>query len=159
MVTYTTIDTPDGPFTVIERDGAVVAAAWSAEPAQVAARAGLEGARPGECASALAVRAYYDGDATALAGVALDVAGTEFRQRVWAALRAIPAGEVRTYGQVAAAVGSPAASRAVGGACGANPVALFIPCHRVQGAGGSLTGFAWGTDIKESLLAREAQVA
>ncbi|MFW7414815.1 methylated-DNA--[protein]-cysteine S-methyltransferase [Demequina sp. SO4-18] len=156
MLTHTTLDTPDGPFTIIENErGDVVAAAWSDSADAVAARAGMSGAVSGECASAAAVLAYYEGDADALAGVSLDPRGSAFRRRVWDALRAIPFGQTRTYGAIAAALGSPAASRAVGGACGANPIALFIPCHRVSGANGALTGFAWGVDIKRSLLERE----
>ncbi len=81
--------------------------------------------------------------------------GTVFRQRVWAALRAIPRGQTRTYGQVAAEVGAPGAARAVGAACGANAVMLLIPCHRVVGAGGSLGGFAAGLDRKRALLELE----
>ncbi|WP_062130984.1 methylated-DNA--[protein]-cysteine S-methyltransferase [Demequina aestuarii] len=159
MLIHTTIDTPDGPFTVVEDDGAVVAAGWSDSADAVAARAGLSGSVLGECASAPAVRGYYEGRADALAGVSLDPRGTAFRRRVWDVLRGIPLGETRTYGSIAAELGSPGASRAVGGACGANPIALFVPCHRVGGAGGALTGFAWGVDIKRSLLTREAIAA
>lgn len=85
--------------------------------------------------------------------------GTAFQQSVWRALRRIPFGETRTYGQIATALGSPTASRAVGGANGANPVCLIIPCHRVIGSDGSLTGFAFGEEIKRRLLQREATVA
>ncbi|MFW2512773.1 methylated-DNA--[protein]-cysteine S-methyltransferase [Demequina sp. SO4-13] len=155
MLVHTTIDTPDGPFTVVEDRGTVVAAAWSPNADAVAARAGLSGSAPGECASAAAVLGYYQGRADALAGVALDPRGTAFRRRVWDALREIPQGQTRTYGAIAAALGSPGASRAVGGACGANPIALFVPCHRVSGADGAITGFAWGVSIKRALLARE----
>jgi len=85
-------------------------------------------------------------------------AGTEFQRRVWAALRAIPFGRTRTYGQLAEDMGmTKAASRAVGAACGANPVALVVPCHRAIGAGGDLTGFAWGgVEMKRRLLAMES---
>ena len=85
----------------------------------------------------------------------LDTGGTPFQQRVWAQLRAIPAGETRSYAEVAAAVGNPKASRAVGGANGANPVAVIVPCHRVIAADGSLGGYAWGEAIKRELLRRE----
>ncbi|WP_084106633.1 methylated-DNA--[protein]-cysteine S-methyltransferase [Demequina sp. NBRC 110056] len=156
MLTHQTLDTPDGPFTVVERDGNVVAAAWSADPAEVAARAGLAGSVDGTVQAADAVAAYYAGDASAPGRVPVEARGTAFRERVWEALRAIPAGETRTYGEVAQELGSPGASRAVGGACGANPIALFVPCHRVHGASGALTGFAWGVDVKRSLLARES---
>lgn len=87
--------------------------------------------------------------------IPLDVAGTAFQQRVWAMLRQIPPGETRSYGEMAAALGQPGASRAVGGANGANPVAVLVPCHRVVAADGSLGGYAWGEAIKRELLRRE----
>jgi len=87
--------------------------------------------------------------------IPLDVKGTAFQQRVWQALRAIPAGETRSYGELAAALGKPSASRAVGGANGANNIAVLIPCHRVIQADGSLGGYAYGTKIKAELLKRE----
>ena len=83
--------------------------------------------------------------------------GTPFQQAVWAELEQIPYGEVRTYGQLAAALGRPKASRAVGGACHCNPIAIIIPCHRVVGANGSLTGYAYGVEMKEYLLELEKQ--
>src|SRR5690554_764753 len=147
MLVHQTIATPDGPFTVVEHDGVVVASAWSADAAAVAARAGHAKSVPGTCQAADAVVAYYAGDLHAPGKVGIGPAGTEFRTRVWQQLREIPPGTSRTYGEVAAALGSPGASRAVGAACGANALALFIPCHRVSGAGGKLTGFAWGVDI------------
>jgi methylated-DNA-[protein]-cysteine S-methyltransferase len=85
--------------------------------------------------------------------------GTAFQQRVWAALREIPFGETRTYGQLAAQLGNPAASRAVGGANATNPICLIVPCHRVIGSDGSLTGFAFGEDIKRRLLEHEGSFA
>jgi AraC family transcriptional regulator of adaptative response/methylated-DNA-[protein]-cysteine methyltransferase len=85
----------------------------------------------------------------------LDVRGTAFQQKVWQALRTIPAGETRTYGDLARAIGKPGAARAVGAACGANPVCVVVPCHRVVGSNGSLTGYAWGTERKRELLRRE----
>jgi AraC family transcriptional regulator of adaptative response/methylated-DNA-[protein]-cysteine methyltransferase len=86
----------------------------------------------------------------------LDIQGTAFQRQVWEALRAIPYGETRTYGQIAQAIGKPSAARAVGHACGANPVALAIPCHRAVGSKGALTGYRWGVGRKEKLLAQEA---
>ena len=83
--------------------------------------------------------------------------GTPFQQAVWQQLLRIPYGEVRTYGQLAAALGKPGASRAVGSACHCNPLCILIPCHRVVGADGSLTGYAGGLDIKEYLLELEKQ--
>ena len=84
-------------------------------------------------------------------------AGTPFQQAVWQQLLQIPYGEVRTYGQIAAALGRPKASRAVGGACHRNPLAIFIPCHRVVGTDGFLTGYAGGVDLKQYLLELEKQ--
>jgi methylated-DNA-[protein]-cysteine S-methyltransferase len=78
--------------------------------------------------------------------------GTPFQRKAWAALQKIPYGATRTYGQQAAAIGSPAASRAVGAANGRNPIAVIIPCHRVIGSGGSLTGFGGGIERKRFLL-------
>jgi AraC family transcriptional regulator of adaptative response/methylated-DNA-[protein]-cysteine methyltransferase len=85
----------------------------------------------------------------------LDVQGTAFQERVWQALRAIPAGETRTYAEIAAAIGSPSSVRAVAGACGANRVAVAIPCHRVVRTDGSLSGYRWGVARKAALLERE----
>lgn len=85
----------------------------------------------------------------------LDVRGTAFQRRVWEELRRIPAGQTRTYTQVAAAVGAPAAVRAVARACATNPVSVLTPCHRVVGADGSLRGYRWGLGRKQQLLDRE----
>ena len=81
--------------------------------------------------------------------------GTPFQLLVWNALLYIPYGEVRTYGDIAKIIGKPKASRAVGGACHNNPVGIIVPCHRVIGAGGSLTGFGGGLELKEKLLKLE----
>jgi AraC family transcriptional regulator of adaptative response/methylated-DNA-[protein]-cysteine methyltransferase len=89
----------------------------------------------------------------------LDVHATAFRRRVWEALRRIPAGETRSYGQVAAAIGAPKAARAVGAACGANPVAVVVPCHRVVASDGSLHGYAYGLARKRQLLDAERATA
>ena len=85
----------------------------------------------------------------------LDVRGTVFQRQVWSALRQIRAGETVTYSQLAAAIGRPTATRAVAAACGANPTAVVVPCHRVIGADGSLTGYRWGVARKRELLERE----
>lgn len=87
----------------------------------------------------------------------LDLVGTQFQQAVWRELLAIPRGETRSYGQIAAKLGKPGAARAVGGACGANPLPIIIPCHRVVGSDGSLTGFGSGLDLKQKLLAMEGK--
>lgn len=88
----------------------------------------------------------------------IDVTGTAFQARVWAALREIPYGETRTYADIAEEIGEPAAIRAVGSACGANRVPLTIPCHRVIRTDGTLGGFGWGLEVKEELLAREGSL-
>jgi AraC family transcriptional regulator of adaptative response/methylated-DNA-[protein]-cysteine methyltransferase len=86
----------------------------------------------------------------------LDVRGTAFQRRVWEALRAIPAGATITYAGLAAQLGQPRAARAVAQACGANSLAVAIPCHRVVGASGALGGYRWGIERKRALLATEA---
>ena len=90
------------------------------------------------------------------AGEPLEAAGTDFQRSVWEALRAIPYAQTRTYGEIAAAVGRPKAVRAVGQANHVNPLPIFIPCHRVVGKGGALTGYAGGLDLKRALLALES---
>lgn len=91
--------------------------------------------------------------------LSLDVQGTPFQQEVWEALRQIPFGETRTYAQLATSIGKPAAVRAVANACGANPLAIVIPCHRVIGSDGQLTGFRWGIERKAALLQLERVLA
>ncbi len=97
---------------------------------------------------------YFAGDRAAF-DLPLDSGGTEFQRAVWAQLRAIPFGETRSYGGLATALGKPGAMRAVGLANGANPISIIVPCHRVVGADGSLTGFGGGLEIKRKLLEHE----
>ena len=87
----------------------------------------------------------------------LDARGTAFQQRVWQALREIPAGETASYTEIAVRIGAPGSARAVAQACGANALAVAIPCHRVVRADGDLSGYRWGIERKRELLAREAQ--
>ena len=101
-----------------------------------------------------AVVGFLSGDAT-LGRVPLDIRGTVFQRRVWQELRRIPRGETRTYKEIARAVGTPEAVRAVGSACGANPVALAVPCHRAVRTDGGLGGYAWGLSRKKRLLELE----
>ena len=103
-----------------------------------------------------AVEAWFGGDLTAFHGITVRTGGTAFQRAVWKALRDIPTGETRTYGQLAAAIGAPKAVRAVGLANGANPIGVIVPCHRVIGANGTLTGYAGGLERKRWLLAHEA---
>ena len=115
------------------------------------------GQPPAELTGALA--AYFAGTVTALDGLPVARIGSEFQRRVWAALRQIPAGETRSYGQLAAAIGQPTASRAIGLANGANPIGIVVPCHRVIGSGGALTGYAGGVERKAWLLRHEGALA
>lgn len=106
-------------------------------------------------AQALAeLAAYWRGEPVAFA-TPLDAAGTPFQQRVWQALRAIPRGRTTSYGALAAALGTPAATRAVAGAIARNPISIVVPCHRVLGRDGALTGYAGGLERKRRLLALE----
>lgn len=99
--------------------------------------------------------AYFAGISADISDLRLDMRGATFEQRVWAALRAIPPGHTTSYGAIARALGSAGASRAVGMANGANPIAIIVPCHRVIGASGSLTGYGGGLDRKTWLIDHE----
>ena len=106
-------------------------------------------------AAARAVSAYFDGNVNTLDSLAVAPRGTAFQQRVWRELRKVPAGQTVSYGELAARIGAPQASRPVGMANARNPIALVVPCHRVIGANGKLTGFAGGLDRKLWLLRHE----
>jgi methylated-DNA-[protein]-cysteine S-methyltransferase len=106
-----------------------------------------------------ALGAFFAGDVDAIASVPVSTGGTDFQRRVWAALRRIPAGTTRTYGELATGIGNPSACRAVGFANGSNPVGIVVPCHRVIGADGTLTGYAGGIERKRWLLAHERECA
>jgi len=99
--------------------------------------------------------AYFSGDLSAIDSLVCETAGTPFQRSVWAALREIPPGRTESYGALAARIGKPAAVRAVGLANGANPIGLVVPCHRVIGANGSLTGYGGGIERKRWLLQHE----
>jgi methylated-DNA-[protein]-cysteine S-methyltransferase len=103
------------------------------------------------------LKAYFAGDMAALDRIAVVFAGTPFQNKVWKALRRIPVGETLSYGALAKKIGEPKAMRAVGLANGANPVAVIVPCHRVIGSDGSLTGFGGGLPRKKWLLEHEAK--
>jgi methylated-DNA-[protein]-cysteine S-methyltransferase len=125
--------TPLGPLTLSEEEGAIVALDWG--------RGRDQQETPALRAAADQLQDYFDAR-RATFDVALAPFGSPFRQRVWAALRAIPPGETRGYGDLARDLGT--AARAVGGANGANPIPILIPCHRVVGAGGALGGYSGG---------------
>lgn len=104
------------------------------------------------------LREYFAGRLTAF-DVKLAPRGTDFQLQVWNALREVPFGEKQSYGALATKLGSPTASRAVGAANGRNPISIIVPCHRVVGSKGELTGYAGGVEVKEWLLEHEAEVA
>lgn len=141
-----TIETPIGPLTLQADEAAVTAIRFGA--------GGAQDTSPLLDAAEAQLREYFAG-ARRTFDLPLAPHGTAFQQRVWAALRAIPYGETRTYGELAAAIGSPNASRAVGMANHRNPISIVIPCHRVIGANGTLTGYAGGLEVKRKLLALE----
>ena len=101
------------------------------------------------------IRRYLDGDIEAIASVAVRFSGSEFQNLCWGTLQSIPAGTTWSYGELAKRIGKPKASRAVGLANGSNPIAIVVPCHRVIGADGSLTGYGGGMERKRWLLAHE----
>ena len=103
------------------------------------------------------IMAYLEGERLLL-DFPIRMIGTPFQQRVWHALQQIPYGTTRTYGEIATAIGNPRASRAVGMACNKNPLLLIVPCHRIVGANGKLTGFAYGTSAKQWLLELEKPI-
>jgi O-6-methylguanine DNA methyltransferase len=155
------VDTPDGVFGIIaDDDGAVLASGWTADADALLARLAPSirptALEPGELAAAEAALAYYGGDVAAIDGVRVRQAGGGFHLAGWAALRTIEPGRPLSYSAFAAALGRPTAVRAAASTCARNAPALFVPCHRVLRTDGTLGGFAWGTDVKRSLLAREA---
>lgn len=117
----------------------------------------VAGAVPAEITAAM--RDYFAGSIAAIDGIAMKTGGTSFQREVWQALRAIPPGTPLAYGGLAARLGRPQSSRAVGHANGANPFCVIIPCHRLVGADGALTGYSGGTDRKRWLLEHEARNA
>ncbi|MGR8919990.1 MAG: methylated-DNA--[protein]-cysteine S-methyltransferase [Gammaproteobacteria bacterium] len=101
------------------------------------------------------VRRYLEGDVVAVDGIAVKSAGTPFQEEVWAELRGIPPGQTTSYGEIARRLGKPGSARAVGLANGSNPIAIVVPCHRVIGADGTLTGYGGGLERKRWLLEHE----
>lgn len=156
-----TIDTPDGPFTIVaDARGAVLGSGWTEDVDRVLGRIPRP-LRPtalgaGTLDAADAARAFYTGDITAIDDVAVTHAGTPMQRAGWAALREIAPGEPLTYTGFATALGHPTAVRAAASICARNAPALFVPCHRVLRGDGTMGGFAWGVEVKRSLLAREA---
>lgn len=156
-----TLDTPDGPFTVLEdSEGSVLASGWTDDAERIVARL-ADRHRParvvdGAVSAAEAVDAFYDGQVEHAMQVPVRQFGTDLFAEGWRQLRAIPAGSVLTYTELASAMGRPDAIRAAASVCARNAPALFVPCHRVLRSDGTLGGFAWGLDVKRSLLERES---
>lgn len=156
-----TIDTPLGPMRVVASDGGLRALLWPGEKETRARRAlGAEaGVAHGEAAEVLSlargqIAEYFRGTRRQF-DLPLDPQGTPFQLRAWQALAQIPYGQTRSYGEQAAMLGDSRLARAVGGANHANPIAIVVPCHRVVGRGGALTGFAAGLAVKDWLLRHE----
>lgn len=157
-----TIDTPDGPFTILaDAQQRVLASGWASRPEHILGRLREQPAavRDGQTIAADAARAYYAGDLTAIDDVAVVQQGTAMQLAGWAALRRITAGHPLSYTEFAAELGMPMAVRGAASVCAKNAPALFVPCHRVLRSDGSLGGFAWGLDVKRSLLEREGAAA
>lgn len=149
------IDTPLGPLTLLATARGLAAALFDAQahhPGVVDAP--LQPDHPHLRQAAAEFDAYFTQGLRRFT-VALDPQGTAFQQQVWQRLLAIPAGALSSYGEIARALGRPEAARAVGAAVGRNPVAIIVPCHRVVGANGSLTGYAAGLPRKQALLQLE----
>lgn len=157
MISYRTIDSPVGPLT-LAGDGSVLTNLRMVDQTYEPDRAGWS---PDPAAFERAVEqltAYFAGELTDF-DLELDLRGTAFQRRVWNALLTIPYGETRSYGEIAEQIGAPGSARAVGWANGHNPIAIVVPCHRVIGAGGSLTGYGGGLERKRALLDLERKPA
>ena len=164
-IRYTTAASPLGRMLVAATDRGICAIAFGRDDAELHAglrqrfdQAELLPAKgnTGWLAEAVAFVLSQTGEHPLAATFPLDVRATAFQQRVWKALRQIPRGQTRSYSQLARDLGQPTAARAVAAACAGNPVAVAVPCHRVVGQDGSLTGYRWGLERKRKLLAAEA---
>jgi methylated-DNA-[protein]-cysteine S-methyltransferase len=155
------LHTPIGPLTLAVREGCVctlhfedrrrpLSAGFARKDPSVTIR---ETADPGGFARTL--RSYFKGEIDALDDIPVEMEGTPFQQQVWRALRTVRAGHTASYSDIARRIGMPAAVRAVGAANGANPVAVIVPCHRIIGSSGSLTGYGGGLQRKRWLLEHE----
>lgn len=156
----TTIDSPVGELGLVATSTTLVAVLWP-EERDGRVRFAVEpadGTNEILAQTAGQLGEYFDGDRRVF-DLPLELRGTEFQQEVWQSLADIPYGETSTYGKQAATIGRPRAIRAVGSANGRNPLSIVLPCHRIVGADGKLTGFAGGLDTKRWLLDHESRVA
>jgi methylated-DNA-[protein]-cysteine S-methyltransferase len=153
---------PIGDIVVAVRDGQLCALSfadqWPRKRARLEKRFGTVEFRKATDPAGVVTRLkrYFAGDLDALAPIAVDLGGTPFQRKVWSELRKVPPGRTVSYGDLARAIGAPAAVRAVGAANGANPVGIVIPCHRVIGANGQLIGYGGGIERKDWLLKHES---
>lgn len=153
---YRTIPSPIGPLTLAGVDNTLMHLRM-AEQTHEPDRSGWEPAHAHAFAAAVEqLGAYFAGSLTTF-DLDVELSGTDFQRRVWAALRTIPYGETRTYGEIAEQVGSPSGFRAVGLANGRNPISIIVPCHRVIGSGGGMTGYGGGVERKRHLLGLEKE--
>jgi methylated-DNA-[protein]-cysteine S-methyltransferase len=163
MRSHILIDSPVGPLTLVAEQGAVVGLYMDLQrhrPGDDQLGGHERGGRSLEPFKTAAdqLDAYFAGTLTRFT-LTLAPRGSQFQQRVWAALSEIPYGETESYGELAARIGSPGGARAVGLANGKNPIGIVIPCHRVVGSNGSLTGYGGGLDRKKQLLELELAVS
>jgi methylated-DNA-[protein]-cysteine S-methyltransferase len=153
---YTIMTSPVGDLTLVGSDRGLAAVLWENDrPGRVRLNiVGEDRHHPVLVETERQLTEYFAGNRKTFS-VKLDFAGTEFQNKVWQALLAIPFGETRSYGEIAKELGNPKAMRAVGAANGKNPISIIAPCHRVIGSTGKLTGFAGGLEAKAHLLALE----
>lgn len=164
MISIDTVDSPVGVLTIAERAGRVCLLHFGQDGPGIDPM--LERWYPGEPRNRQPVAGirgvltrYFAGELAALDTVAVELNGTPFQKNVWQALRRIPSGSTISYAELAKRIGEPTAVRAVGTANGANPVAVIVPCHRVIGSNGRLTGYGGGLDRKQWLLEHEGVVS
>lgn len=151
------LQSPIGPLTLMASDAGLVAIHWEDDAPAATVELIDSDDHPILDTVATQLEEYFAGERTTF-DLPLDLRGTEFQVSVWRALEAVPFGETSTYGAQAEQIGRPKAVRAVGAANGRNPVPIVLPCHRIVGKDGSLTGFAGGLDTKRFLLDHEATV-
>lgn len=157
---HKTVESPVGRLKLVANDRGLAAVLWeNDDPKRVPLSESLEdNEHPLLVETERQLTEYFAGKRKAFS-LALDPVGTDFQQKVWRALRTIPFGQTLSYGELAKQIGQPTASRAVGAANGRNPISIIVPCHRVIGASGQLTGFAGGLQIKAQLLTLEIQTS
>jgi len=153
---YKTVRSPVGKLKLVAIDKGLVAILWENEKSGRVPLSELQknDRHPILLKTEQQLNEYFAGQRQQFS-IALDMRGTRFQKNVWDALLAIPFGETRSYGQLAKQLGNPKASRAVGAANGRNPLSIIVPCHRVIGSSGKLTGFAGGLEVKAHLLSLE----